>query len=662
MRFVGAIFMKYLLIGALNLVILSSSAQSHGFPFGQVTYRDLELNVYPKDTSAVAAVLKEFGEAYFEDNEGFKIVFKHHFIIKILKKDGLAYADFEIPLKKIDGRTETIRSIRASTFNIENGSMKEIAFNPKNQFTENKNKYWDIKKFALPNVRVGSVIEVAYEMESPFIMNFRTWEFQSDIPKVSSEFWASVPGNYKYNISLKGYLSLAKNESEISKSCFEYGSAKADCLLLRLAMNDIPAFAEEDFMTARSNFLSSVNFELSEIQYFDGRRDKITKEWKDVELEIRQDSKFGVQLKRGGDIVDEKIEQMIQGITDPLLKAQKIYDFIKGWYHWNDVYGEYSEFGIKKAFDNKVGNVGDINLSLIAALKYAGFAVEPLLLSTRENGLVSELHPVISDFNYVIAKLNIEEKVYLLDATEDYLCFGLIPERCLNGKGRVLGEKESYWYDLKAPEKQKQISVQKLKIDSDGTIRGSVQNIFFGYDAMNQRRIINSHSSEKDFVASLTKSWDAGTVTNYKIENAGDPLKPLSVTFEVEIGNDLGSPTAQLLNLFMFDRWEKNPFRSSERMYPVDFGVPMEEVVSLTLEYPAGFEVDELPNKVGLSLPGGGGRYMFTIQNTSNTLSMYSSLIINKPVFSSEEYHYLKELFSHVVATQQTDLVLKKKL
>jgi hypothetical protein len=53
---------------------------------------------------------------------------------------------------------------------------------------------------------------------------------------------------------------------------------------------------------------------------------------------------------------------------------------------------------------------------------------------------------------------------------------------------------------------------------------------------------------------------------------------------------------------------------------------------------------------------------MFTIQNTSNTLSMYSSLLINKPVFSSEEYHYLKELFSHVVATQQTDLVLKKKL
>ena len=565
-------------------------------------------------------------------------------------------------MRKIEGRTETVRSIRASTFNIENGSIREVAFNSKNEFTENRSKYRDVKKFALPNVRVGSVIEVEYVLVSPFIMNFTTWEFQSDIPKVTSEFFASMPGNYRYNITLKGFLNLNKNENEIKKNCFQFGTVDVDCLLVRLGMNDIPAFIEEDYMTARSNFLSSVNFELYEIFHLDGGRDKLSKEWKDVEDELRTDPKFGVQLRRGGDIVDEKVKALIQGETDPLLKAQKIYDFIKGWYRWNEVYGEYSEFGIRKAFEGKVGNVGDINLSLIAALRYAGFTVEPLLLSTRANGLVSELHPVITDFDYVIAKLNLNGKVYLLDATEDYLCFGLIPERCLNGKGRVIGEKESYWHELNAPEKQKQISVQKFKIDTDGTLRGSVQNMYFGYDAMNQRKAINTYSTEKEFIQSVIKTWEAGTITNYKIENATDPMKPLSITLEVEVNSDLGGEPTQLLNLFMFDRWDKNPFRSSERKYPVDFGVPLEEVVSMSIEYPAGYEIDELPGRVGLSLPAGGGRYLFTIQNTSNTLTMYSSLVINKPVFSSEEYHYLKELFSHVVATQQTDLVLKKKL
>lgn len=653
--------MKYiLLLGALLLSYLSSNAQESGFPFGQVTYKDIQ-TTYPADTSAVALVLKEFGNAYF-DPEHYDIVFEYHVKIKILKKAGVAQADFEIPLRKIEGKSETVRSIRASTFNIENGSMREMKFDSKNEFTENQSKYWDIKKFALPNVRVGSVIEVKYELRSPFIMNFRTWEFQSDIPKVSSEFWASMPANYKYNVTLRGYLKLAKNENEISKNCFGSGFGTADCLLLRLAMNDIPAFTEEDHMTARSNFLSAVNFELYEIQRFDGSRDKISKEWKDVEMELRQDASFGIQLKRGGDIVDEKVEELVKGETDPLVKARKIYAFIKEWYRWNDVYGKYSELGIKKAFDSKVGNVGDINLSLIAALRYAGFNVEPLLISTRANGIVSELHPVLTDFNYVIAKLNLNEKVYLLDATEDYLTFGLVPERCLNGKGRVIGEKESYWFEVNAPEKQKQVSVQKLKIQPDGTILGSVQNTYFGYDAMNQRRLISRYPSEKEFIQSIIKGWDGGTITNYKIENASDPLKPLGITLEVEIGNDLAGAPTQLFHLFMFDRWEKNPFRSSERMYPVDFGVPMEEIVSMSLEYPVGYELDELPGKVGLMLPGGGGKYMFNVQNTSNTLTMYSSLAINKPVFTSEEYHYLKELFSHVVATQQTDLVLKKKL
>ncbi|HEX6891008.1 MAG TPA: DUF3857 domain-containing protein, partial [Chryseolinea sp.] len=624
-----------ILLGAFNFFLLSLlNAQTRGFPFGQVTYQDLEMKSYPKDTSAVAVVLKEFGDAYFETDETFKIVLKHHMKIKILKKEGLSYADFEIPLRKIDGRTEVVRKVRGSTFNVENGSIREVKLVSKNEFTENKSKYWDIRKFALPNVRVGSVIEVEYELESPFIMNFRTWEFQSDIPKISSEFWASIPGVYHYNISLKGYLRLTKNENDIKKNCFEFGTAKADCLVLRLAMSNVPAFIEEDYMTARSNFLAAVNFELSEVQHLDGRKDKVSKEWKDVEGELRSDANFGMQLRRGGDIVDQKIEQLVQGETDQLVKARKIYDFIKGWYGWNNKYGYWSEFGIKKAFDSKIGNVGDINLSLIASLKYAGFSVEPLLLSTRTNGLVSELYPVITDFNYVIAKLNINDKVYLLDASEDYLCFGLIPERCLNGKGRVLGEKQSYWHTLNAPDKQKQVTVQKLKIDTDGTIRGYVQSTYFGYDAMNQRRLMGGYPSESEFIQSVTKGWDAGTITNYKIENASDPLQPLIITLEIEIETDLAGAHTQLLNLFMFDRWEKNPFRSSERRYPVDFGVPMEEVVSLTLEYPAGYELDELPGLVGLTLPGDGGRYLFTIQNTSNTLSMYSSLTINKPVFS----------------------------
>lgn len=150
-------------------------------------------------------------------------------------------------------------------------------------------------------------------------------------------------------------------------------------------------------------------------------------------------------------------------------------------------------------------------------------------------------------------------------------------------------------------------------------------------------------------------------MTKFSFENVDDLSKPMIVSLEVEI-DAYGGLNNFLLNPFFIDRWDANPFRSPERLYPVDFGAPLEEIIIFNLEYPDTYAIDELPGDVGLALPNAGGRYLFKIQNTGNRLTMNSSLLINKTIFTSEEYHYLKELFSRVVSTQQTELVFKSKL
>ena len=632
-------------------------AQGHSFPYGQATYRELDMKVYEQDTSAVALVLNEFGEAYFDNYNDHNLLFEYHAKIKILKKSGVSYGTFEIPLRKSEGRTEKIISIKASAFNVENGSMRETKLDTKNVFLENQSKFHDAKKFAIPNVKEGSVIEVSYTLESPFYYNFRSWEFQSEIPKLQSEFWCLIPGNYIYNISLRGFLTLSKDESELIPRCYY----TADCARLKYAMKNIPAFKEEEYMTAKSNFISAINFELSQINYFDGRKDKITKEWKDADQELRQSSEFGLQIKRGKDIVDNHVEQLIAGEADELLKAEKIYDFIKGWYKWNDVYGKYSEFGIRKSFESKIGNVGDINLSLIAALKYAGIQVEPMLLSTRENGLPTDIYPVLSDFNYVIAKVAINGKTYLLDATDDFHPFGLLPERCINGKGRVIGEQESYWFDLKPTDKDKTIAVLNLVLGDDGVVSGTIQCRYMGYKGVTERKKIYRFASLEEFINDYKNKNQDLNIVDFVIENADDLKKPLIFKMKVAFGDGAFRGDNFLFNPFIIEQWRKNPFKSAERLYPVDFGAPLEETMIFTLDYPAGYEIDGLPNKLGLSLPQNGGRLMFEIQNSMNKLSLNNSLLIAKPVFTSHEYHYLKELFNNVLALQQTELVFKKK-
>ncbi|QOI95986.1 MAG: DUF3857 domain-containing protein [Flammeovirgaceae bacterium] len=611
--------------------------------------------------------MNEFGDAFFDPQDN-QLIFDYHCKIKILKPEGVRFGDFEVSLYKsiISPGKETLMSVKGSVFNLENNQIIESKLEQRDVISESVNKNYDVKKFALPNVRVGSVIEVIYQTSSPFIYNFHGWKFQAEIPKIKSEYHVKIPGKYIYNIQLKGFLNLSKNESTIVKDCMgnrnSPGSPSVDCVENKYGMENIPAFDEEDYMTAKKNFISAITFELSEIRHLDGHVEKITKEWKDAEKELSLEQRFGRQLKRGKEI-GKQIDLAIGNENDPLEKAKKIYTYIKDHFMWNEVFGFLSDLGVKKAFDTKTGSVADINLTLIAALDYAGFQVEPMLLSTRANGLATELHPVLSDFNYVVAKLNLDNTIYLLDATDPYLPFGMLPERCWNGKGRVFGEKNSYWLDLKPLEKDKKVSVYTLELDPNGVVKGTVQYNYYGYASVNQRKKILAFGDTKNYVSDLQKKSGLSNILNYTISGLEDIYAPIVEKFTVEIeGIDNLNKSTLFINPFFASKIvTQNPFRSAQRLYPVDFGVPMERTSVLNLSIPEGFELVERPDPVTLSLPSGGGRFVYqALALGNNKFAINYSLVLNKTVYNSQEYQFLKNFFGRIIQIQQADLIFRK--
>ncbi len=650
--------MRKILTLLLLALPLLSVAQYNSFPYGRITYAELNMRVYDRDTSARAVVLEEFGEAYIDNGGNHNLIFEHHFKIKILKKSGLDLSNFSIPLIKYSSQNvELLRDVKASSFSIVDGRIKESKLENKNIFTENYEN-GNIKKFAIPNVSVGSVIEIQYTIEKPNLFNFKKWEFQSDIPKIKSEYWALIPANYTYNIALKGFLELSRNESELVKDCFMPGGGnKADCSRLKFAMENIPAFAEEEFMTTSKNYIASINFELSEIKYFTGAVDKITKEWKDVEEELRREQRFGLQLKRGKEILGSSIN--LAGQTDALSKAKIIYDFVVDHYTWNGEYGKYCENGIKKAFEARKGNVGDINLSLIAALRYAGLEADPVILSTRDHGYATELYPVLSDFNYVIARLTINNKNYLLDATDPLLPFGMVPLRCLNGKGRVIGDRQTSWQDISPDNKFKKISLVQLKLDDKGGWKGMIQNVYTGYEAYSKRKEILSFGDMNAYQRNANRDLNDFVIEKMELKNLDNFSEPLTETFEGEI-TGVGEISTILFNPFFGHKRSNNPFKSSERLYPVDFGATTDERITVTLELPGNVEIVNLPERVALGLPNAGGRFIFDAKTEGNSVVISSWLNISRAYFTSDEYHYLKELFSRIVQLQNTDIILRK--
>lgn len=657
-------YLKILILFFFCALCTQSKAQYyHGFPFGTVTYEELNNKSYSNDTTAAAVVLDEFGEAYIDNGGENNLLLEYHVKIKILKTEGLDQANFRILLRKNGSTKELIREVEGFTYNVVSGSLRKTPMPRKSTFTTSLNEYRDESTFTLPEVQVGSVIEVRYILESPFIFNFYPWRFQSDIPKKRSEFWARIPANYVYNISLKGFLNLTKNESSLVSDCFTPGGGnKADCSLYKYAITDIPALKDEDYMLSRTNFLAGIDYELSEVKTFDGRTIKYTKTWKDAVRELNTHESFGIELRKGRNLWEQLVPVAIAGKTTDKDKAEAIYNLVNDWFLWNEYYGKYTELGSKKAYDLRKGNVGDINLSLVAALQSAELKAEPVILATREAGLPNQLYPVISDFNYVVASVVLDGEYFLLDATTPLLPFGLLPRRCLNGTGRLIPRKEedSKWIDLKPREKEKKLVSLNLKL-ADGEFVGEMTITSYGYEALDKRRELAIAGSVEKYRDELEKRYNDFEIIDYKVENAEELAKPITEKFKLKASLEIASPDLLYLNPFFVREWKSNPFKTNERLYPVDFGAPLETTFLLSLEYPQEFVVDELPTSTALALPQNGGKYLCNITNTGNKISLTSVLAISKSVYSSVEYHSLKELFNRIVSTEQSQIVLKRK-
>ena len=656
--------MRNLLI--IALVLLPFYAVCQEFEFGEITNQEKNFNRNQIDSNANAVYLNEYGTTRFSyDSETgrVKLVFDYHVRIKIFNKEGFEAANVVIPMHRTgsqDTQREFLSDLKASTFNLQNGRYVETAMSSKAVFTEEKSKYWLLNKFTLPNINENSIIEYKYTIETPYIFNFRTWQFQAEYPKLNSTYVAFIPGNYKYNISLRGYYPLTENKAELSTACLRVAGKDMDCSKLTYNIKNVPAFVVEDYMTSPNNYKSAVYFELSEVFYLDGTVQKYTKTWRDVERELVDSKEFGSQMKRK-DVFKNIIPTVTAGATTDLQKAMAIFDYIKKQVKWNDRYGNYSETSVKEAIESRTGNVADINFALISAMAAAELDVEAVMLSSRENGIVNKLYPILSDFNYVIAKVNIDGNSYLLDATEPLSPFGLLPLRCINDQGRVINlKKPSYWIDLKAAKRSSTSHSLVGKMGDDGKISATITSHSLGFNALSLRKKMKSYSSLDEYVEKLDESLTNIKIKNYKITNLDSVENALVQEYEVEFNLGNTENMGNYFNPFFINPINRNPFKLNQRNYPVDLGAASEERIAISISLPEKFQIKEQPKDISLALPNQGGRYILQTSLTDHNLTLNQQLLFSKAIYSPEEYHYLKEFYNRIIQTQKSDILLTK--
>lgn len=655
-------------------------SQGENGKFGKIDLKDLQSNRYEKDTSAEAIVLFDKGSSYYDyvEDKGFSVVFERHLRVKIFKKTGYNFADQEFSLYHNEHEKEELISLKGRTYNLETGKIVESKLEDRSVFEEAVSKNWTRKKFAMPAIREGSVFEIKYTIRSPFITDIHDWMFQSSIPVAYSEYEVRIPEYFHFNLQSGGYLPFNVNERTIESGTVaflvasrersnqynvgtpSYGTETVTFRInrIKLAVTDVPAMKAESFVTTVDNYRQKVEFEFQSYQLPLEAIHAFTSTWKDVGETLLRDDDFGGQLKKSG-IVKEMVVEINRKATSPFDKMVLAYEKIKLMMTWNGRHSKYPTTSLREAFNQKSGNSADINLLLILLMKELGLVADPVVLSTRSNGIVKLYPPVLSKFNSVISRVKLDEKTYLLDATQKFRSFDQLPFEYLNGSGLLIAEGQMEWVKLLDDEHSGNFCDAKIAIATDGKVAGTMAFSASGYPGTSVRKEYSDLGEEKykhDLKEKL-KSWD---IEKIDFENMENPAQAVKTTYTMSTREESQPGDLMYLNVLLNQGQRNNPFADPERKYPVDFGCPLKDNYLFVFDIPEGYKVESIPASIRLSLENQGSIFKFMTTAEGNKITVSSSLTINQVIFTSEEYKGLREFFARIVAKHAEQIILKK--
>jgi Domain of Unknown Function with PDB structure (DUF3857) len=625
--------------------------------FGKVPPQDLLLTTYPLDSSAEAVVLAAKGVMNIElGRDGYQL--NYHFFrrVKLLKKSAFeAEGNIKITYYTKDDY-EDLRKVKAAVIQPD-GTRQELT--KKDFFEEKTTKNYTTKKFAFPNLTEGCIIEYEYDMISQNLTTLYSWQFQENIPVRHSELWLSFPQYFEYTYLFRGRQTLKKGalvNDNIGGTLFAIQKLYAD---------SVPALKPEAYITTMGDYLSQINFQLSRINYPDGRVENRMTNWKDVAEKLSKREYLGEQMSRKinyGEIW-RAVKPLLEGAKTDDEKIKITYEYLCTNVNWDeDNYSEYSSESLNSAFKKKKASSGELNMMLIACLSEAGVKAYPMLVSTRKHGKPVTVYPIMDQFNHLACYVDRGEKSQVIDVGTINRPVGLPRIATLNGQGWVLDKTNPRWVDIIAP-LSNEVALAAFKLDEEGTLTGSISSNYRGYAAVSEREEEKdkekNHENVKKGLAKDFPDIKIDSITIANLENTAEPFKRVVYCAIPNAATTAGD--LMYIKPALKTEFDENPFKQPKREYPVDFPYPFKDQFVLNLTIPNGYKVEELPKSIKVNLPENGGTFQYLSSIKDNVIQLIVKIQLDQLHFESEEYPLVKEFFNQIATKSAEQVVLKKK-
>lgn len=522
-----------------------------------------------------------------------RTVLKHYVRIKIYNERGReSQSKVDILAPKFGGREIKINDIAGRTTKPD-GTVVELKKEDIFERTVVKGSGLKVKakSFAMPGVEPGSIIEYRWrEVRGDTLSMYDRLEFARDIPVVQVRYYIkpiSLPG-FPYGMRAQTFNG---QNTPFQKEKDGYYSTM---------MSNIPAFREEPYMPPAYAVRPWMLIYYTEDHKLDAARF-----WKEYGKRVYESAK--PEMKAGDEVKRKAAELTADAKTDGE-KIARLFDFcrtqIKNLYDDSNGMTAAERAAAKEnkspadTLKRGLGTGRDIDMLFAALATAAGLDARLANLGDRGDTFFDASFPD----DYFIRTYDIAVKVdgqwRFYDPASVYVPFGMLRWQEEGQQALLSDPKEPTFVitPLSGPEKSLEKRTAAFKLSEDGTLEGDVRMEYTGHLAADLKEYNDDDSPaerEETLKNRFKERLGAAELTEIKVENVKDPVKPFVYTFHVRVPGYAQRTGKRLFFQPAFFQKGLGPiFPTAGRRHAVYFHYAWSEEDSVEVTMPEGFALD----------------------------------------------------------------------
>jgi hypothetical protein len=447
------------------------------------------------------------------------------------------------------------------------------------------------KSFAMPGVEPGSIIEYRWrEVRNDRLANYIRLQFQRDVPVQLVKYYIKPLSHPDFPYGMRMQPFHGKN-TPFAKEKDGYYSTTMEKVR---AFHEEPRMPPEDQVRPWMLVYYTEDTKLEPAQY-----------WKAKGKEFYEVFKSRTKMS---DDVKKAAAEAIGDATTPEQKLERLFEFCRSKIkNINDAASGMTAEDRAKWKENKspadtlkrgMGTGQNIDFLFATMAIAAGFDVHMANLADRGDIFFD---PGFPD-DYFIKTYDIAVRVgdtwRFYDPASTYVQHGMLRWQEEGEDALISDPKEPTWVktSMSPPERSLEKRTGKFRLLEDGTLEGDVSIEYTGHSGADRKEYNDDDSPaqrEETLRDSVKARMSTADISDIKIENVTDPIKPFVYAYHVRVPGYAQRTGKRLFLQPAFFQHGLGPmFSASQRQYPVYFHYPWSEKDELTIELPAGFALD----------------------------------------------------------------------